>query len=360
MNRTMNRFRRVALTWAACIATTAFFAERTTAKPPPEGDGPLAGPRHRPAPPPADVGDEMDRPGEDGVPPGEPGGPRGPKGRFRDRGDRWPRRMEGDGPLNEKMVERVMGELKDRLPQWHDRLAALKTSDPRKFDMAMRRILPMVREAKMLGEHNPQLAESMFKEFEIEHELRGLSEKFKTASSTNDQPQMAQVVSEIDGLVRQQFEIRRMRRQAQLEEFARRLAEQQKRIEKEIAEHAEQGARAEEFIARRVEEIKKGEFRGPSLFGGSGRPGRPGGPDGDFGPRGPRKRGIKPRPGDGPMSGRFSGPGEPHPDGPPPPSHGEGFDGPPHDRPPHDGPRHSPHPMDDGDEMEPPPPPPGD
>ena len=357
MNRSTIDIARVILTWAACIATTAFFADRTMAKPPP-GEGPLAGPRHRPGPPPpAAEGDDMDRPGEDGPPPGEPGGPRGPQSRMRDRGDRWPRRMEGDGPLNEKMVERVMDELKARLPQWHERLEALKASDPKKFEMTIRRMMPMIRETMMLRERNPKLAESIFEEFQIEHELHGLAERFKSAATASDAAQQAQVSSEIETLVRKQFEIRRTRRQAQLEEFARRLAEQQKRIEKEMAEHAEQGAKSEEFIAKRIEEIKKGEFRRPPQFGGPGHPGglgRPSGPDGDFGPRGPRKRGMRPRPGDGPMSDRGPGPGRPGPDGPPPP-HPDDMEGPPHDGPPHDGP-----PMDGDEGMDLPPPPPND
>lgn len=358
MNRLTVHLHRAAWTCAALFATTAFFADRAAAQPPPrQGDGPLAGPRHRPAPPPPAQSDDMRRPGDDGPPPGEPDGPRG---RMRDRGDKWPRRMEGDGPLNEKMIERAMEELKNRLPQWHERLMRLQAEDPEKFQAAMRRMLPMLREAAMLRERNPKLAESIFEEFQIEHELRGLAERYKAAATANDQAQMGQIAAEIDTRVRHQFEIRRMRRQAQLEEFARRLAEQQKRIEQEIAEHAEQGAKAEEFIARRVEEIKKGEFRGPSQFDGPGRlgPGRPGGPDGDFGPRGPRWRGMRPpRPGDGPMSDRGPGPGAPHPEGPrdrpPPPDRGPAGD-PPHDGPPHDGP-----PMDD-DGMDLPPPPPND
>lgn len=350
MNRLPNQIHRVALTCVAFIATTAFIADRTMAKPPPEkGDGPLAGPRHRPGPPPGDAaGGDMVRPGEEGPPPGESGGPRGAKG-WRDRGDRWPRRMEGDGPLNEQMVERVLAELKERLPQWHDRLIALKANDPQKFDMAMRRLLPMFRDAMVLNERNPKLAQSMFEEFELEHELRGLAEKYKAASGANDQPQMAQIVSEIDGRVRKQFALRQERRQAQLEEFAKRLAEQQKRIEKELAEHAEQSEKSEEFIARRIEEIKKGEFRGPSLFGGPGRPGRPGGPDGEFGPRGPRRRGMRPPPGAGPMNDRGPGPGEPRPEGPPPP-HPDDLEGPPPGGPP----------MGHGDEPDMPPPPPED
>lgn len=344
MNRSRIYFHRVALACAAWFATAAFSADRTMAKPPP-GEGPLAGPRHRPAPPPAES-DEMERAEDDGFQPGEPGGPRG---RMRDRGDRWPRRMEGDGPLNERMIERVMGELKNRLPQWHERLARLQTEDPEKFQAAMRRMMPMLAEARRLGERNPKLAESMFEEFQIEHELRGLAERYKAATAAHDEAQLGQIASEIDTRVRHQFEIRRMRRQAQLDEFARRLAEQQKRIQEEIAEHAEQGAKAEEFISKRIEEIKKGEFRGPSLFGGRGRPGpgRPGGPDGEFGPRGPRRRGMRPPPGEGPMSERGPGPGGPHHDGPPPP---DDMDGPPHDGPP----------MGHGEEPDMPPPPPED
>jgi len=355
MKRQTTHLRRVVLTLAGFVATTVFIAARVDAQPaPPPGDGPMAGPRQRPPAPrgPHAEGDAMHPPHEDGPPPGEFGGPRGPDGRRREGFDRWSRRpMDGDGPLNERMVERVLSELKTRLPEWHDKLVQLRERDPKKFESAIRRMMPMIRETLMLKERNPKLAETIFEEFQIEHELRGLAEKYKAAVTANDAGLQGQVASEIDTRVRRQFELRHARRQAQLEEFARRLAEQQKRIEAQLREHGEQTAHSEEFITKRIEEIKKGEFRGPSMLDRPRRegPGGPDGPGGEFGPRGPRMggprmRGMKPRQGDGPPPGgpdaRRDQPGRPRKGGDRGP--GPGPEGPP--------------PM-DGDEDELPPPP---
>lgn len=354
MNRSPFQFRHMALMAMAFAAASTFAATSVLADPPPpKGDGPLAGPRQRQRGqhPPRHHDDEMGPPHEDGPRRGEPGEPRGPEGRRREGFDRWRRAMDGDGPLNERMVERILSELKTRLPEWHDKLVQLRERDRAKFDSAIRRMMPMIRETMMLKERNPELAETIFEEFRIEHELHGLAEKYKAAAAANDSPLQGQISSEIDTRVRRQFELRMQRRQAQLEEFARRLAEQQKRIEKQIAEQAEQAAHAEEFISKRIEEIKKGEFRGPSLFdrGGRAGPGRPGGPDDEFGPPGPRMggprkpgqrmRGMRPRPGDGPPP--QDGPGD-RPRRPRDDARGPDHDGPP--------------PMDDEDDELPPPP----
>ena len=354
MNRQVRQL-GIRATWVA-IAVAAFAAgpsltwAQPDGPPPPrdERDGPLAGPRGRRPHPPQAEGQRPPRPGDDQMqPPGDnPEGPRGFRGRMR---DEWPRRpFAGDGPLEGRVVERIMGVLKDKLPEWHDRLVQLRERDPKRFEQAIRGAMPMIREAAMLRERDPKLADTIFEEFRLEQDLRGLSEAYKTAVANQTAAEQSRLLGEITTRVRRQFELRNLRHEAGLAEFARRLAEQQKRLEAQQKEHADMVAKMDQLVGQRVEDIKQGKLRPFPMKGrpgdGPGAPGegprglrpgkgeRPRGP-GRPGPDGPDHRG----PGDGPMGDDMDGP--PPPDGPPPTGHpGEGrrmHDGPPPGKGPH-------------------------
>lgn len=288
--------------YAACLFLVLLLPAAASAGPPrDEGDDsaarqddgrsdrPLAGPRAKPR-----------------------HGMRHPDEMDRDSGDRpwWERRWgmrRGDGPLPREMTDRVMETLEQKLPEVHDRLSKLRDASPEHFDMALRKMVPIIMDYRRLREDNPEAAESIIEEFRIEQQLRDMSRRYKLAKESGDAAAQSQILAEIEQAVGRQFDLRAMRRAARLEQFTRRLQLQQQRLETEKQAHADELARRDEIVRKNVEDIQSGKLR--ESFG------RDGGPD-KSGPHRWRRGGFK---GDSPPDGAD----RPHPrkpgDRPPPP-----------------------------------------
>jgi len=206
--------------------------------------------------------------------------------------------------LPPEAVERVMEILRERLPALHERLSSLRERNPRMFERAMRRLMPFLREYMALRGQDHVLAETIIEEIRAEDRLRSLAREYKAAKE--DAAKREEISKQIETLVRRQFEMRKRRHAARLEDFANRIREQQDELARRRAEFDRMGAMEGEMIRRRIENIKRGRIV-------EDRPGPPGRRRAS--PRGPGPDG---RPG-GPPAGPF--PGEPphEPDEPPPP-----------------------------------------
>jgi len=185
-----------------------------------------------------------------------------------------------------------MDVLKEKLPEMYERLERLRDRRPERFEQAIRRIFPVVRHyVELRDDGKPELADTIIEEFKINEALRGQCRKYRKAE--DDPEQQAECEERIRQLVHRHFEIRFMRHEAQLAEFAERLEKQRKHLEQEIKRFERERSRIDELVTTRVEEIKQGKLHeGPGPRGrGPGPPDdmrdrprrRPRGPDG-FGP----------------------------------------------------------------------------
>jgi len=256
------------------------------------------------------------------------GGPRGEN--VRDRFRRWrENRRDGDfGPDDElppEMIDRMMDMMRDNLPGGYARLDKLRDRNPERFRGAIRRIVPVFKEYMFLKDERPDLATRIVEEFKNEERLGALSRDYRDAAK--DPTKQTQIAQEIESIVRKQMEFHQQRMTFRLEQFEKRIKEQQAMLDRRRKSFEEEKSKLEEHIAKRVDEIKKGDLRGPFPRRGPGHEG----PDG-FGegpPRGPHGPGEgSPRgrrsPDDGPprrQQGPHAGPPDgPAPDEPPPPS----------------------------------------
>lgn len=230
--------------------------------PPPPGDGPG---RHR----------------------GERGGP-----------GRWREFLKEPPPtLPPELIEQTMEVLREKLPEFARRMEKLQKENPQRFDRAIKMIMPMVMEYRELSERDQKLADTIIQEFKIEHQLRELSKQYQAAAG--DAEKQAGYEEKIRELVRQQTDIRLLRQEARLKEFAERLEKQRRQLERERQEVAEQRSNIDDLVAGRIEEVKAGKFkeRFPQRFGRHGKPGSlgegpgPGGPPPEPGRDEPRHRG---------------------------------------------------------------------
>jgi len=219
------------------------------------------------------------------------------------------------GPPPE-MVLLAMEVIREKMPDYYQRLQRLKHRRPEQFEQAIGKIMPVLMEYVNLREHNAELAETIIEEFKIEQRLRMLGRDFQTAEG--DPEKQERLKKEIVRLVNEQFELRHMRRVARLDEFEERLRRQQERLEREREKFEMEMSRRGEMVANRVEEVKRGKRHGRMRDRMDGRmrkemrprgprsPGsddefdeRPHGPRGDRGPspdrpRHPRRRPMSP------------------------------------------------------------------
>ena len=252
-----------------------------------------------------------------------------------------------------EMIGRAMEILRARLPVFHRRMMRLREQHPERFERMMRQVLPVVLEYIELRDRNPEAAETIIREFQIEDELRTLSGKFRKAAEKLDE--QSAIGKDIERLVQEQFELRFRRQAARLDEFERRIREQQQRLEEQRAKLKEDNERRADLVAKRVADVKEGKIGEPFLGRGprpNGPPGAmrrrlPGGPgDGERPPRlGPGREGP-------PRAGRDrEGPPGPGQERPPGAGPGDGNQRPPADRPPPpDDPNHPRPPGDDPDD----------
>lgn len=223
---------------------------------------------------------------------------------------------DGPPPISEEMINWSLDAMKDKLPRLHDRLVALRASDPKRFEQAFRKLLPIFHEYRDLKERRPDIAEKVMEEFPAEDRLRELSKEYLT--SKDDAAKQTALSQEMEQLVRKQFDLRRQRMEARLSDFEERIKEQQAHLQTMRDWMQFMSTKQNDFVSRRVSPVKAGRMgepvqgMEPPPFGPMGRgPGRPGGP----GPGGPGMDRPPPPPGDGPDDDR---PPPPEGGGPPP------------------------------------------
>ncbi|MFQ5430220.1 MAG: hypothetical protein ACE5E1_07915 [Phycisphaerae bacterium] len=216
---------------------------------------------------PPDDDDASARESQRGTDRGPLAGPRGRRrGRFsppddRPRGrHRWSREERPAEP-SPRMIEEAMRILARELPEWHDRLAKLRTRNPRRFRQAVRKFLPIFREYMSLRERDPALAGMVIAEFKIEEQLRQLGRRY--AAVPEDAPEREEMDRMIEELVKKQAEFRMRRREARLRDFKERLERQQERLRHEIQKFEEEKEHLPELVAERIAQVKRGGFRGP-------------------------------------------------------------------------------------------------
>ncbi len=289
------------MAWFTPQSVQADVAALDDAEPPRD---PLGGPRN----PDREVDDEFDESDDEMDEPRD--GRRGRGFRRGERGDRGDRGFgpRGEGrrgfgrgrggfggdenrrPSPEEIEAEVMPILQERLPAWHERFTRLKQDDPRKFNRALGRVYPMVREFKRLREEHPEMSQGIIDEFQIEHDLRRKAEAFSKAAEGS--AERAALLPEIRAMLTRQQQIRLQRHRVRLEMFERRLQEQQARLQREREKLARESENVEAEVDRKIEKLKKGEFRdelGPPRRRGPGGFGR--GPrDGDDEYDGPQRR----------------------------------------------------------------------
>lgn len=241
---------------AIAVPAAAVMDEATKEAPECAGREPLAGPR-------AEARNKAFQPeleaqdgSEDADSDSQPQSHRGKRGRRGGVKKDFERNQKGgfrrQREISQEMVDKVMNVLETALPEWHDRLAALREDHPEKFKRVIRRVFPRVREYVSLRDHKPELAQTVIEEFKIEHRLRELSMQYQAAEA--DSAQQLELDSLIEELVRKQFDFRMQRRKAHLEEVERRLQREREKYERELADQ-------EMMISKRIERIKQGKFR---------------------------------------------------------------------------------------------------
>jgi hypothetical protein len=270
------------ITMTLLLAAPSVRANRLDQQPPPDEERDLP-PDDDMRPPPR---------GPHGPPPGGPRGPGGPGGRF----GPGQRRPPMDELLTPEFIKEAMEILQQKLPRLHARLTEVQQRSPERFKRMLARAMPPIREYMQLRKRRPDLADSIFREFEIQARLNELSREYR--DTENDPARRAQMDAEIQKLVEEQITIHHNRMGARLEEFERRLKDQESQLKRQREMHEKAAAEMQTSIRWKVEDVKAGRV-GPN----------PGGPP----------------PGEGPEGGP---PDRPWPGDRPPPRDGE-----PHDQP---------------------------
>lgn len=274
-------------------------------KPKDDDGAPMAGPRH------ARSGDR-DRADDDGDDFGPPPRDREDRqrGRFQreDRRDRrhpgWRDRMRRgpDEPVPADVEAEALKVLKERLPDFYERLIKLRDEKPTRYQWALRHIMPMMNEFMDLQREHPEMADVVIEEFKVERSIRMLIRQYRDARKSDDAEARAKLEGEFRELMTHRHELEMRRRQFRLDDFRERLERERQRLEEEQKRLKEDESHFAEDLDRRVEQLREGDIRkalGPPpgkedprrrRFDGPPRRGRHRG-DAD----GPPPRGLGPR-----------------------------------------------------------------
>ncbi|MBX3393903.1 MAG: hypothetical protein KF841_00905 [Phycisphaerae bacterium] len=200
---------------------------------------------------------------EDGGRPPRPGpmGPDGMRERFAP-------------PLPPDVKEALESIIREEMPEFFRRMSEWRERHPERFDRAMGKFYPPLREYVILREHDPALAATVLEDIRLELQLRKLSMEYQSLDESS--PRRAELEQAMAERVRRQIDIRLERREARL----RMLSEQ---LERQRIELQTERSRIEEVSAHRLQQIIKEGADDPFFR-----------PDG----RGPRIRGDRREPGD--------------------------------------------------------------
>lgn len=229
---------------------------------------------------------------------------RGFRGPGRERGfrGRGPDRVDSDQPISPELEADAMKLLETRIPEMHQKLTKLRDEKNERFHRVLRKIMPMIREFKVLQDAHPEMADVVIEEFKTERSVRFLAKRYMEARRDQDADAQVRLEGEFRELMKRRHDLEMRRRQFRLDDFRRRLQQEQARLEAEASRLEEDQSGFETELERRVQRLREGKFRDA------------------FGP----PPGAQ-RPGDRRRGGRF--------DGPPHRGRGmRGMDGPPHRR----------------------------
>jgi hypothetical protein len=219
-----------------------------------------------------DAGPGRDGPPRDGPPREGPGREPRDVGREERRDDRPESRAEGrpEGRREDRRV--VLEAIKAELPAVHERLDALRASDPVMAERVVERLVPRVREAVRVRERDPELARLRMREvgssFDVLAKIRGYRDADGALSSATKAADGAAQES-----ARAAVEAARVAlRDAMASNFADKLAMAEAdatnlaRQQRELGERIEQAkARRDELIDAAMVEVQAGRMPRPML-----------------------------------------------------------------------------------------------
>ena len=237
--------------------------------------------------------DEAGRDGNE-VPPDEAGeidGSDDPPGRRRESREFRPRRprtagpnrpgdrrlMErghrhDDGPIPPELEARILEVISTRLPEWNDRLNALRDRHPERYRRTLRRIFPMMREFIELHTHHPEMADAVIEEFQVEQDVRKWAESLRAMPP--DSPEAGAIADKIRNALTRQHDLQMQRRRFRLEQFRARLEREQRRLAKEESRLELEAAQFGRILDERMRLIGEGKIReafGPRWRGEAAR-----------------------------------------------------------------------------------------
>lgn len=179
-------------------------------------------------------------------------------------------------PLPPDVKEALESIIREEMPEFFRRMTEWRERHPERFDRAMGKFYPPLREYVILREHDPALAATVLEDIRLELQLRKLSMEYHSLDESS--PRRSELEQAMAGRVRRQIDIRLERREARL----RVLSEQ---LERQRSELQAERSRIEDVSAQRLQQIIKEGTDDPFFR-----------PDG----RGPRFRGDRHEPDDRP------------------------------------------------------------
>ena len=194
---------------------------------------------------------------------------------------RGPRRRDGAGwpgrppvELDAQQRQQLLAFIAEHFPFLHERLADEAAADRPVAGRLIRKLWPLYETCQ----RNPELGGLLVDEHKLEFRIRQAARSYR---STGDEATRQDLRSELEKLLREQFDVQTERRALELRELEARLAAQRRRLE-----HRREAR--EQTVLRRLEELTKGDRPGrrrPDRRSDGLRPGH--GPE----PFGPADRG---------------------------------------------------------------------
>ncbi|MBK8270758.1 MAG: hypothetical protein IPK83_21610 [Planctomycetes bacterium] len=223
-----------------------------------------------------DDDDQGDRPGSFGPREGRGQRPFRPDGEGPRESRRGPFAPRGDGdapfpPIPPEVMKELEEIIRVEAPELYKRIMRWRENQPERFDRAMAKFQPSIREYLTLRSAEPALAKKVMREIGIEIRIRKLAFEYARFDADSASPERSRIEGELGKLVREQVDIR-------LERRAARLRFLEAKLEEEKAKLAAEQAAIEVHYKARLEEVKRGHFDDPESGRGFKGPRGPGGP----------------------------------------------------------------------------------
>jgi len=166
------------------------------------------------------------------------------------------RRPGAGGPLGNRLDpaqrELLRRFIEEHFPQMHVELERLRSEDPQKFMMRMRRIAPEMRRTMEVMEHDPERGALMIHERRLDMDLRRLARRYRHAQGDAQRERLRQRFREV---CEEAIDCRHRRRAMEIRELEERITELKQR-------HAEADRLRDRLVREMVEErLERGERR---------------------------------------------------------------------------------------------------